>query len=53
MSFRCPYCGYSKNYEYYLIRFAIYVVTTWSVYQFIDSKLQLTKKLIALGRKLF
>jgi len=52
MAFRCPYCGYSKTYEYYVVKFVVYVGTTLMAYQFIDSKLHISDKLIKLAAKL-
>jgi hypothetical protein len=53
MAFRCPYCGYSKNYEYYVVKLVISVVTTWAAFQYLDSKIHITDKVVKLFAKLF
>ncbi len=52
MASRCPYCGYSKTYEYYVVKFVVYVGTTLMAYQFIDSKLHISEKLAKLASRL-
>ena len=50
---RCPYCGYDKGYEYYLIRFVMYVGMTWVACEFLESKIHVGKMLVKLVSKLF